>query len=110
MKTVVLASHDYFSQPKSPPINVPIKSVDQKFIILGFWEGFERFLGLINTNFHQFGNQKQSFGAVLVVKLHFFHQIGPQRPQNNEWPNQEAQLVPFEMLLGFKNAHQRPFH
>ena len=29
--------------------------------------------------------------AVLVVKLHFYHQMGPHRPQNNEWPNQEAQ-------------------
>ena len=59
---------------------------------------------MINTNFHQFGNQKQRFGAVLMIKLHFFHQIGPHRPQNNEWPNQEAQLVPFEMLFGYKKA------
>ena len=97
-----------FGTPE-PTKRCPSGQLIRKLLIWGRGEGFERFLGLINTNFHQFGNQKQSFGAVLVVKLHFFHQIGPYRPQNNEWPNQEAQLVPFEMLLGYKKTQNRPF-
>ena len=64
-------------------------------VLKGFWVWLiQIFINLVT--------KKTPFLSSSGSEAPLFSPDWPQRPQNNEWPNQEAQLVPFEMLRGFK--------